>query len=197
MEVSMPRLASALLSAALLWVGLALPGAATALPILSVDADPALPGVQSERAVALGAFFDVAIFVEAVDSDHPLHAFELTLAHGTSLDGPVVTLGDFLGVDALLILAAPSSAGFEIAATRLGPEGRNGAGVLAIVRFSAGALGSSPLDLNDVVLSEPFGLPLATESIRGASIRVVPEVETGVLLLTGLVALARRRSADA
>jgi len=180
---------------AFLAVSLTLPSIAAALPIVSVDADPNLPGVQTTRSVELGDSFDVAISVEAVDAAHPLHAFELVLAHGDVLGGASVALGDFLGADAFLIPGAPSPIGVEIAAARLGPEGSAGAGVLAIVHFAALALGTSPLDPLDVLLAEPFGVPLATDAIHGATIEVVPEAATGALLFAALAALAGARRA--
>jgi len=174
-------------------VGLALAGDGRALPVLFVDADPAVAGIQDARSVGIGESFDVAIAIEAVDAPHPLHAFELVLAHGTQLGDASVTLGTFLGPDALSIAGGPSPEGVEIAATRLGPEGRSGAGVLAIVHFAALAPGTSPLDLLDVLLSEPFGMPLAVDATHGATIEVVPEAATGALLFAGLAALAGAR----
>lgn len=169
------------------------PFAAGAAPIVSVDADPDLPGVQDVRAVSLGAAFEIAVWIEAVDPGDPLHAFELALTHGPHLSVTAVSLGDFLGLDALLFHAETSPDGAEAAATRLGPEGRAGAGSLLRVGLVATALGSSALDLSGLRLAAPFGVPIEIEALRGAVIRAVPEAATGSLLLAGLLALAARR----
>ena len=177
----------------LVFLGSLLPGIAAATPILSIDADPGQPGIQSTRSVAVGSSFDVLVWIEEVEAAHPLHAFELVLSHGAASNVSSVTLGAFLGAGALLLPGASVPGGVEIAATRIGPGGSSGAGALAIVHMTALALGSASLDPLSVLLSEPFGVPLAATSLQGATIQVVPEAGTAALLLAGLLAIATRR----
>lgn len=55
------------------------------------------------------------------------------------------------------------------------------------------APGTTALDLNDVILSAPFGVPIALAEVRGASITVIPEPGTALLVLAGLSGLRGAR----
>lgn len=175
--------------------GLSLPAAAAALPILSVDTNPSLAGVQATRTVARGDSFEVAIWIEAVDAANPLHAFELVLTHGATIAVSSVALGNFLGIEALVVHDEILPGAAELAATRVGPLGSDGAGVLVRADFAAIELGTSALALEAVLLSEPFGVPLAVAALHGAQIHVVPESATASFLVGGLVALVASRHA--
>jgi hypothetical protein len=63
------------------------------------------------------------------------------------------------------------------------------------VTFQALAPGSTALTLGDVVLSQPFGVPIAGVVLEGALVTVVPEPGTAVLVILGGALLASHRRA--
>jgi hypothetical protein len=164
-----------------------------ALPILAVDADLVAPGLQGAREVEPGSTFEVAVLSSAVDD---LHGFELDLRFDAlAFTAISVQDGGALGAAALVLeqdLVPP-----EVALTVLRSGGAGvdlgDDSVLAIVAFEARMQpGFYALDLNDVILSAPGGVPIGTEALLDATIRVVPEPHAALLVGCGLLSLAWR-----
>ncbi len=172
---------------------------ATAVPIVSIDTDPSLPGIQSSLDVDLGQMFSVDVFVEGVDILAPLNAYEFDVLYGPAILGATaIADAGFLLAPAIVVESAlgPPEAG--LAALTLAPIGAFGSGVLGSITFSALAAGSSALTLNDVILSAPFGQAISGVTLNDASIRVlsaqpVPTPSTLSLLLFGLTALLAQK----
>jgi len=199
----------------ILLTALVLSGAATAAPIVSVDADPDAAGTQPSASVLLGSTFEVDIFVEDVAS---LNGYQLTLAYDdavlTALD---VESGGFLPTPVFEFESLGMVSVFFAEASVLPASGQ---GVLASIRFEATALGTSVLDLvesNDptttLILAAPLGNPICgnpgdtpCDVFDGAvtvvdavdpPTTVIPEPSSALLFLcgAGIVANATRRRA--
>lgn len=161
-----------------------------ALPIVALDLDPGTPGIQSTRTVAVASSFDVVVTITGVEATG-LQAFEidvgfnpLVLAAGSVgaggfLPPPLTTVEEDL---------SPPAVGFALLSTSTA----TGGGVLATLQFDALALGTSVLDLKNVILSAPFGVEIETAAILDGNVTVVPEPNTLALLTFGLVVLAKR-----
>lgn len=174
-------------AAALLLVAVRAP-VAGAVPLLSIDADPATPGIQSSHTVAVGALVGVDLVVSGIDAGSPLQAFELDLAFDASrLSALTATPGDFL-LPVLFVgrnEIGPSSIGLTVAS--LG-GGAAGGGVIAHLQFQVTAGGAAFLALQNVLLSAPFGEAIPGTLLEEATLVAVPEPGTATLLLAGLLA---------
>ncbi|HXK22641.1 MAG TPA: hypothetical protein VMS55_08200 [Myxococcota bacterium] len=178
---------------------LAVPAISPAAPIVAIDADPTVAGVQASRTVAAGSAFEVDLVVSDVSAASPVQSFQIELGvssgavtaldalDGAFLEAPVLTLQE---------IVTPSSVQFaQISAD---PSGASGSGVLARFLFDATAPGDAALTLPTLLLSAPFGVPIFVGEIRGANVAVaaVPEPTGALLFAVGLVAAraaARRR----
>jgi hypothetical protein len=148
-----------------LLVGLGLPGAALAVPVVSIDTDPGAVGAQPASTVELGSTLEVDILIDDVTD---LNGFQLTLAYDplvlTALD---VTDGGFLP-DPVFVLDQTVGA-MTVSFAEVSGFGltSSGSGVLATLGFEASALGTSALDLivsadptRTLILTAPFGQPI-------------------------------------
>lgn len=164
----------------------------TAMPIVSVLNPPT---------VSVGDSFDVDIMIDDVlagglPSDG-LHSFQFELA----FDPAVIDLtgsmnGDFLD-PSIPFRQELNDSNAMIGVTRLFPMGIIGSGKLFSLSFIAVDPGTSPLVLSNVLLSNPFGVPLTPFELQHSRVTVagssqVPEPAAGALLVLGLVALAGR-----
>jgi hypothetical protein len=179
------------LSAALVCAALA-PGA-SALSI-AIDLDPSTDAVEDAATIPLGATLTLAIRIAGVPAATPLNAFELDVAFDPAIATPLgAQEGGFLvpPVETVEVLLAPE---IGIAFATFGASAATGAGILATVDVRGDAFGSTPLTLNDVILSAPFGEEIAFDSLFNATLFVVPEPATSLLVLAGCVGLAARRA---
>ncbi len=162
---------------------------AAALPIVSLDADPSLPGVQAQATVVAGAEAALDVVISGVPSGEPLVGFEFELRFDpTRLGAQRVEAGDFLpaALDLSTDLAPP-----DVAVVRLATgAGMAGGGVLARVVFLPTAQGLASFALQDLVLSRPGGAPSSAD-VQGSATWLVPEPVAVVLL--GVFAIAARR----
>lgn len=174
--------------------------AASAFPILSLDTDPGTPGVQPDVEVAVGQRFMLEVRIEGVDAGTPINGFELDLRYQGLGADPVlqalsIEAGSFLTGTPILL---PQDLGPPALSYALGSfgTGDSGAGVLVRIEFEAIAPGLSSLVLENVVLGQPFPATgaLAWERLDGASIQVVPEPSSALLVLLGLGLIAVRQS---
>jgi len=188
-----------LLRLLLVVVGLAsLAGAAGGTPIVAIDANPALPGIQSTVDVPLsGGSFEVDVTISGLGASAPLNAFEFDLGFDAAvLSAEDVVDGGFLPAPVFVIEMTLGVVSVGFAEGTIGPEGASGDGVLATITFAPVGVGVSVMDLDDVLLSAPFGVAIPAGDIADGSVTVVPEPSTAALVATGLtgIALLRRRS---
>lgn len=174
---------------AILWTA-----AAQAAPILEIDTDPGAPGVQADSEFGLPVAFTVDILVSGVEPASPLNAFEFDLFFDPLLLTPTAVIGGgFLMAPTLVIQQSLGALAVEFAEATLGSGGAVGDGVIASVTFAAIAPGVSVLGLDAVVLSAPFGVPIAVGGLADATVTVVPEPRTLSLFSLGLAAFGGRR----
>jgi len=174
---------------------------ASAALILSVDVDPLTAGIQSNIVVPFGSSLDVDIFIDGVESASPLNAFQFDLDFiAAVLDATAVVDGGFVPAPSTILNPDLTPPDVNFAVFNLTGIGNSGSGVLATISFDAIGLGVSLLDLNDVVLSAPFGVSISIDGIIDASVTVsapanVPLPATPWLLLSVLPWAWRRRAA--
>jgi len=147
-------------------------------PLIAVDVDPGTPGIQTDLVVSVGQAFSADVVISGVDVADPLNAFELDLGFDPSvLQATSAIDGDFL-LDPVFNLEAQldNSVGeISFSSVTLLPLGASGEGVLATLGFVALASGISILDLNDLLLSAPFGEPIEIGEVSGGNVSVMPE----------------------
>lgn len=185
---------------------LAATSASQAAPILSVDMDPTIAGLQSTRTVVQGDMFDVDIIIDGVEAAAPLNAFQLTLSGDMSLiSANSVVLGSFLLAPSITVINSVVGASATIGGATLLPAGATGDGILATVSFTADAIGITSLELSSVTLSAPFGVPIGVEGLVSGRLTIESDPSLlsappalSVILLGGLATLvgARRRRAQ-
>ena len=173
-------------------------GSSSAAPILALDFDPLLPGVQSTATVRPGESLVVEIRIAEVEATAPLNAFELDLVFDPSVATSVsAAIGPFLVLPMTEIenVLGPDEIG--LAAVTIGPGAAFGGGLLGVVVFEGVAVGAAALSLDNVVLSSPFGVPIEGATLQGGTLHVVPEPTTTLLLGLGvaLLAVSTRRAA--
>lgn len=166
---------------------------AWAVPTVSVDVDPGTAGVQSSGSVSLSSSFSIDVFISGVDPNG-LNAFELDL----SFDPTIVTAtsvvdGGFLAAPVFEVQNSIGAMTVMFAEVTLGLGSAVGSGVLATIAFDTVGVGTSALDLSNVVLSAPFGIPIQTAAVNDGSVDVaaaaVPEPHRVLLLVLGLTLL--------
>lgn len=187
---------SCLLAAALAVIS---PGLAKAVPIVSVDTDPSTAGVQTSLEVNPGDMFSVDIVISGVEASSTLNAFELDLGFDPAiLMATGVVDGGFLLAPSIVVQIDLTPPEVMFAEATLLPIGAVGSGVLASIGFTALTAGVSLLGLNDVVLSAPFGVPIAVDAVNDGSVTVrsAQEPSTVALFVVGLLTLAGIRRRD-
>jgi hypothetical protein len=168
--------------------------AAVALPIVAVDLDPSTPGIQDSLSVQPFDSFVADIVVVGVEEGSPLNGFEFDLDFEPAGGSPQsVVNGGFLLDPVMIVQQVLGSIRVEFAEVSIGPAGAFGDGILAKITFNTFGPGEALLDLNNVILSAPFGVSIPIANVADASISVVPEPGTLPLLALGLLLLARRR----
>lgn len=183
---------------------------ASAMPILSVDADPNTAGIQAARSVEVGDSFSVDIWVSGLlppqVPPQPLNGlggFDFTLLFDPSLVAATgVASGGFL--PALLLppppFPLPGPGGLRYAEVSFLPA-TEVEGLLATVSFDALSSGNDSFTFDPflTVLSGPFGFPLtfdsaaATITITNSNAGTLPTPATGLLLVLGLLGLRLAR----
>ena len=162
----MMRIANRFRTLICLAVVLGVAPAARALPTVSVISPPT---------VESGASFSVDIRIEDVDAGSPLNAFELDLLFDASVLSPLsIAAGGFLLAPTFVLEETLGAVSVAFAELSLIPLGAIGDGVLATISFEAIGVGTSSLELTDLVLSEPFGAPIATADIIDGTVEVEP-----------------------
>jgi len=169
--------------------------AAQAAPIVAVDTDPGTPGVQSSSDLFDIASFSVDIVISGVEASAPLQGFEFDLDFDPVLLVAVsVVDGGFLLAPTFVVQNDIGVMSVEFAELTLLPAGASGSGVLATIGFDVIGDGTSALDLNDVVLAAPFGVPIATAGIFDGAVSVgknpIPEPTADLLFGVGLICVA-------
>jgi hypothetical protein len=179
---------------------LALANRAAAAPIVSVDVDVLTPGIQSSFDVDVGESFLVDVVIEGVEAGASLNAFSIDLGFDSALVSATgVADGGFLLAPVFVLLQDLTAPEVNFQEVTLGPVGAVGSGTLARVSFEANSAGTLALDLNDVTLSQPFGVAISDFSVNDGGIRVmpaataVPEPGTEILLMLGVLGLAGRK----
>ena len=167
---------------------LLLSSVAVADPFVSVDADPATPGIQADATTALGTV-EIDLVITGVDAEAPLNGFELDLVFDSAvLSAEAVIDGGFLLDPVMVVEQALGLLRVEFAEVTLGPQGAFGEGLLATVIFETVAPGLSLLTLENVILAAPFGTPIPVAGLDDGSIEV-PEPAGVVLSSTAVLCL--------
>ena len=168
---------------------------AEAIPMLAVDVDPGTPGVQSFAQISLGGTLQIDLVIQDVEAAAPLNAFELDVVFDpTGLAGVGVSLGTFLTAPTLAIEETATASSLLLAATTIGSAAASGNGILGTGEIDTLAIGTFLIDLDNVILAQPFGVPIGSFDLSGASVQVVPEPSTILLVAFGLAILARINS---
>jgi hypothetical protein len=167
-------------------------GAVHASPILSVDTDPSTAGIQSTSDLSAVTSFSIDIVISDVDPTAPLNGFEFDLDFDSALLTAVSVIdGGFLLDPVFVVQNNLGVTSVEFAEVTLLPTGASGSGILATIAFDVIGDGTSVLDLNDVLLSAPFGVPIATAGIFDGTVSVggnpIPEPSAALLFGAGLV----------
>ena len=171
---------------------------ALALPVLSVDLDTSTAGIQNTRTIEVGETIDVDILIAGVESPG-LNGFQFDAVYdGTNLANSSTALGDILPSPSFALSGAPTTTGVLIAGGSFSGSGAVGDGLLARITLQALANGTYGVDLGNVVLSAPFGVPIAYESLDGGRLTVapasaVPEPGAALLFAAGLATAAATR----
>lgn len=161
-------------------------------PLIAIDVDPDTPGIQTDLIVSVGQAFSADVVITGVDVADSLNAFELALGFDPSvLQATSAIDGDFL-LDPVFNLEAQLDnlvGEISFSSVTLAPIGASGDGVLASLGFVALASGTSVLDLNDLLLSAPFGVPIEFGEVSGGAVSVTPEAgvpEPNILVIFAL-----------
>lgn len=158
--------------------------------LLAIDANPSRFGIQSKTKANLGTTFEIDVVVSDIGVADPLNAFEFDLDFDAAILTAVsIVSGGFLDPPSLIVEEDITPPDVNFAEFTLGSAGAVGSGVLATVQFSADALGVSSLDLNDVILSAPFGVEIAEVEIIDGAVKVA-EPPAAVYLVPALLAVA-------
>jgi hypothetical protein len=168
---------------------------AEASPIVSVDTDPGTSGIQSASDLTGLTSFSVDIVISDVDAAAPLNGFEFDLDFDPTLLTAVSVIdGGFLPSPIFEIQNSIGAMSVEFAEVSLLGSSSASSGILATISFDVIAGGISLLDLNDVLLSAPFGVPIVTAAVVDGSVRVgespIPEPSAALLFGVGLVCVA-------
>lgn len=151
-------------------------GISTAAPILSIDANSLVGGIQTSLITNVGENFTVDINITGVEIFSPLNAFEFDLDfNSTVLVATNIVSGNFLpfgfGIFPPLIvesdIAAPD---VNYAEAVIGSAALAGSGILVSITFDVIGAGLSNLILNDIILSAPFGVAISLGGITDATI---------------------------
>lgn len=164
--------------------------------LVYIDTDPLTAGAQSSFNTAIGNTLTINVMVDELDSISPLNAFEFDLDFNPFvLTATGITSGNFLpnfsGTLLPLVVESDITApDVNYAEVTIGFFGSSGGGILATITFDVIGNGTSFLDLNDVILSAPFGEPIALTSIGDATITAnptnVPLPPTFLLFMLGI-----------
>lgn len=170
-----------------------------ALPIVSVDVTGGTPTIDGFLQIDPGDPLTVDIVVEGLDDSAGefLNGFEFDLVFDSAvLSVAGVTPGATLLPPAIVIQDLVGTMSVEFAELSLLPAGVTTGGVLASISFDTLAEGSSALDLENVILSAPFGVPIAATVVDGAvqvgdALAPIPEPGAAALFGVGLLVASR------
>jgi hypothetical protein len=140
--------------------------------------------------VDVGSFFDVFVNISSVSD---LYAFQFDIGFDPAIlsaidvtEGPFLPSGGTTSFFPGFIDNAAGTISFT-ADTLIGAiSGVSGDGTLATLSFHAFALGTSPVDLSNVILLDSTLADISFDTV-GASVNVVPEPATFILLGCGLL----------
>jgi hypothetical protein len=144
-----------------------------------------------------GSTFTVDIVISGVSAAAPLNAFEFDLFFDPAvLTAVSVVDGGFLLSPVFTIQEIIGGLSVEFAEVTLGPFGASGSGALATITFDATGKGESVLDLDNVILSAPFGVEIVPTAIEDGFVNTIPEPNAALLFATGFAAsgMALRRA---
>ena len=137
--------------------------------------------------VSVGDQFTVDV---RVDDVLYLGAYEFTLAFDPATVAFVdVANGGFLEssgrtASCALPIVSPSSVRFSCSTLGADLPGASGSGVLTTVRFTATAAGSSPLNLQGVILLTPDARPITVSQVIDGSVTTIPPTPTSTPTIT-------------
>ena len=161
---------------------------AFAAPVIAVDTNPGLLGIQTFREIYVGETATMDVVVLGLPSSEPLAAFQFDIAFDPLILRPLNVIS-YNSLPAPTLSSSSLAPEVSFVETSLSPFGPFPFGNLrlASVTFQGIGNGLSTLDLNDTVLSDEFGFAIVHDT-ADASLKV-PEPSSTILISLGLVIL--------